>query len=65
MTLDAAATREAGQQLAAAARTLCKGDTVRALHWLWFRWRSAPDPYERDAQAAATRVLLDVLKAEQ
>ena len=65
MTPDAAATREAGEQLAKAARTLCNGDTVRALHWLWFRWRSAPDPYEREVQAAATLVLLDVLKAEQ
>jgi hypothetical protein len=65
MNPDATATREAGQQLAEAARTMRKGDTVRALHWVWFRWRSAPDPYEREVQAAATRVLLDVLKAEQ
>jgi hypothetical protein len=62
---DEAATREAGQQLADAARTLCNGDTVRALHWLLFRWRSAPDPYERAVQAAASITLLAMLKAER
>ena len=42
----------------------CEHDTVQALHWVWCRWRSAPDPYERAVQAAATLVLLAVLKAE-
>jgi hypothetical protein len=62
MNPDAAATRKAGEQLADVARMMCAGDTVRALQWLWFRWRSAPDLYERSVLAAATLILLDVLK---
>ena len=65
MSHNADATRTAGHQLAEAARTRCEGDTVRALIWLWSAWRSAPDPYERAVQAAASLTLLAVLKAEQ
>lgn len=64
MPHNADATRTAGHQLAHVARTLCNRDTVRALHWLWCRWRSAPDPYERAVQAAATLILLSEIKAE-
>jgi hypothetical protein len=62
MNPDAAATRKAGQQLADVARTMCADDTVRALQWLWCRWRSVPDSYEQSVRAAATLILLDVLK---
>lgn len=64
MSHNADATRTAGHQLAEAARTRCEGDTVRALIWLWSAWRSAPDPYERAVQAAASLTLLAGLKAE-
>ena len=62
---DAEAVREAGQQLAEAARIRCGFDSVRALLWLWFEWRTVPDPYERAVQAAASLTLLAILKAEQ
>lgn len=57
--------REAGHQLAEAARVQSEGDTIGALLWLRFRWRSAPDAYEREVQAVASRALLAALQDEQ